>query len=873
MSHDILNPSETNIFAISVIIPTYNREKYIGECLDSLLEQSFQDFEVIVIDDCSIDNTVRVVESYSDKFGERLRIAKMEKNSGHPGEPRNKGISIARGEYIYCLDSDDTVTKTALEEMYTLGKEYDADVVYCEKYYMSEGIGQEFKNNIHLAKSRMQQPPFVDKPTLETDDLGERVETLLAGNYWMTVWLKLVKRELLTENNIQFPPLIGTEDDIWSTKVFLCSKRFLRVPNVCFIRRIHTEGISFSKYTTPEHLQRWLDVIIRSLKDLDNFMAGIEFFRENPQQRYKVLERSTNASLGNAFSEYIDESAVDLHNIFQERFGSYLGNDSVLISCLCAHVATQKRNIRNEQGSEQQFKQRVAEQESTIKHLRAKLDSMLFLPALGSDTPAISVIIPMYNMERYIGECLDSLLIQTFQDFEVIVVDDCSTDNSFFAVKNYSTRFNGRLKVTKTEENSGGGGVPRNVGLSLARGEYILFVDSDDFILGNTLEILYKAAKEYNADVVYTSAYYLLHRLNEIRVMRDGKGAQLLKEHLEDEPVLTVNEPHKLLRQLVFERAFNFAVMHFVRRDLLLQNKITFTKIFNGEDHLWVIQVCCHAERFLRVSTPFYFYRRYDAESISVKERLPSEQVSHWLSGFATWMKLLNELASKEQILTDTPAYCFAAAERNFEWCLNRTSNSRDKLSSENIYGILCNEFTDDPDGLTLSYLLSVIDQRGKDALELKQQIDEQNTKFLNLIADITARIDVELVPKIFGGDFQILSVSDDKANIQKPDWFQKNGIGYQIESHARKMDIVAKTTAAGKIRLNLRGLDVRSPEDKSKRVPHWIDYTSLVVNGKRVINTCVPTWHSKTYRYETAVSAGQEINIQVEWFPHKSGT
>ena len=76
--------------------------------------------------------------------------------------------------------------------------------------------------------------------------------------------------------------------------------------------------------------------------------------------------------------------------------------------------------------------------------------------------PAISVIIPMYNTEKYVGDCLNSLLEQTFQNFEVIIVDDCSTDNSVAVVENYRERFGGRLTLAHTEENSGGGGyVPR----------------------------------------------------------------------------------------------------------------------------------------------------------------------------------------------------------------------------------------------------------------------------------------------------------------------------------------------------------------------------------------------------------------------------
>ena len=82
----------------------------------------------------------------------------------------------------------------------------------------------------------------------------------------------------------------------------------------------------------------------------------------------------------------------------------------------------------------------------------------------------ISVVIPMYNAEKYIGDCLDSLLAQTFGDFEVIVVDDCSTDSSCAVVQSYAGKFGGRLKLARTEKNSGGGGyVPRNIGLNLSR--------------------------------------------------------------------------------------------------------------------------------------------------------------------------------------------------------------------------------------------------------------------------------------------------------------------------------------------------------------------------------------------------------------------
>ena len=94
----------------------------------------------------------------------------------------------------------------------------------------------------------------------------------------------------------------------------------------------------------------------------------------------------------------------------------------------------------------------------------------------------ISVIIAMYNTEKYIGECLESLLAQTFQEFEVILIDDCSTDNGNAVARSYTKKFNGRLKLVRLKKNSGNNGIPNNMGLALSRGEYVLFMDSDDTV-------------------------------------------------------------------------------------------------------------------------------------------------------------------------------------------------------------------------------------------------------------------------------------------------------------------------------------------------------------------------------------------------------
>ncbi len=134
-----------------------------------------------------------------------------------------------------------------------------------------------------------------------------------------------------------------------------------------------------------------------------------------------------------------------------------------------------------------------------------------------------------------------------------------------------------------------------------------------------------------------------------------------------------------------------------------------------------------------------------------------------------------------------------------------------------------------------------------------------------------TARLDIKLMST--EGDFQIFSISDDKAKVFKPDWFQKEGIGYFIQSSVGSLEIIVKATADGQIDLNLRGVKVKDPNDNSKIIPYWIDYTKLIVNGQVIFDTLTSAWLKKPYKHKINAKAEEEVKIQVEWLPHKNKT
>lgn len=752
---------------VSIIIPMYNAEKFIGEALDSLLAQTLENFEVLVVDDCSKDNSYKVVEKYIPKFNGRLKLLKMAKNSGAAPAPRNKGFLFSHGDYIFFMDSDDFLTKTALEEMYTLAKNYKADVVYCEKYYMSTGFGEDFVKNIHLADKLIQHKPFVDKPTFISENFADRLRELSDRKFWVTPWQRLVKREVITENQIVFPRIIGSDDVVWCFQVLFCAKRFLRVPNACYIRRMSEESFTQSSKKSPNrHIRQWGDITIRGLKFVNDFMDKVKFFCDNPSYRYEAFRILARATFSPIAPICENLQAKEIYDIFLTEFAKDTGENSVLVSFLCTRVCDQDKNFKKKQqelnrandtiketqyriakledekktaekeikrlkDAEQEYQSRIADLEGIIRRLQNTDEENSNLPATFESSkfsrPAISVIIPMYNAEEFIGECLDSLLMQTFQDFEVIVADDCSTDESLKIVESYAPKFDGRLQITQTNKNSGGGGyVPRNLGFNLARGEYVFFADADDFLLATALDTLYTLAKEYAVDIVYTSAHYQLDKPNDVFVLRDGKGKKLLKGGIEDRLIVN-EEPEKNLQMLIFDRGFTTPWSKLIRRDFLIKNEITFPEIAKAGDHIWTINLYCHAKSVLRLPVPLYFYRKYNTGSISRIKRSTSEQVSYWVSSFVEWLKTLHKLANKTDILKENPAYCYEASKRDFEWLSKCLTEELNKSTNEDIYDILYREFGkgNDLSDFAVPFLFTAIDTEKKNREDKSHTINK----------------------------------------------------------------------------------------------------------------------------------------------------
>ena len=326
--------------AVSVIIPMFNASQFVGQCLESLLAQTFQDFEVIIVDDCSTDSSAAVVESYAPKFDGRLALLQLDRNSGSGAVPRNTGLKFARGKFVYFIDADDMLTLTALEELYALAKNFNADVVCCERYYKASADLSE------IVVAAEEESNFVTRPTFESDDLSERVQKILRHDYWVTPWCKFIKRGLLVDGEISFPQCKIAEDDIWTYELVFCAKKFLRVPNIVYVWR-QSEDSMFRRNRSPQReIKFWVNPLLFGLKALDEFMSKLEFFRVNPQFRLAILDHFAHGRCLAQLSKVAAQvEPLELYETIRDSFKETFGNQNVLLAYLCTLACEQRKNL------------------------------------------------------------------------------------------------------------------------------------------------------------------------------------------------------------------------------------------------------------------------------------------------------------------------------------------------------------------------------------------------------------------------------------------------------------------------------------------------------------------------------------------------
>lgn len=322
-----------NIPAISVLIPVYNVEEYLEECVESILQQSHQDFEIILVDDFSSDNSRSICEKLKAKDS-RIRTIYHSHNKG-VSAARNTCLRAAIGKYIAFVDSDDLVKPDYLREMYEIAEKTDADVV-------ATG-GREYKLNDKGEWVEGIKIEIAKEPAFLTEDLTERLTIMAAFKLSPSVWSKLIRRSVIEENEICHFEAIQFEDVLFHFPLLYSAKKYVLTHHESYLYRQSADSIC--RGVTTEKTKKAIRSILGCMKSVDSYIEKMsDVYEGNIQLQYDTrfffakylfesyyLEISKGLSINDiliATYQVLDEEKVENTGLLMYLINIHLKNKS-----------------------------------------------------------------------------------------------------------------------------------------------------------------------------------------------------------------------------------------------------------------------------------------------------------------------------------------------------------------------------------------------------------------------------------------------------------------------------------------------------------------------------------------------------------------
>lgn len=287
---------------LSIIVPVYNVEDYIRPCLDSLINQTLKNIEIICVNDASPDNSLEILNEYAKKDS-RVKVINLSQNK-HQGGARNEGIKVSSAEWISFVDSDDFVDISMYELMYKKAIETCSDIVICDyyEYYSQNNI----KAGLCLPDSVLSQP----KPL--------RDRQMLFNTF--SVWQAIYRKKILTDNHLYFPEHLFYEDNAFVYVVHFLAEKISKVSKSLYYYRCSNVSVTrsynnynlFDRLTTADILKNNLirlglydankeeiDFLYTQLYYINTIYACITLFSPLPYSEFKKLKGSFHATLPN----------------------------------------------------------------------------------------------------------------------------------------------------------------------------------------------------------------------------------------------------------------------------------------------------------------------------------------------------------------------------------------------------------------------------------------------------------------------------------------------------------------------------------------------------------------------------------------------
>jgi glycosyltransferase involved in cell wall biosynthesis len=327
-------------FDVSVVIPLYNAEKFIRACVDSVLNQTLKNVEVVIVDDCSTDGSLALCrELYGNN--ERVRIFQQPKNGG-PGAARNRGVREAQGEYIAFLDSDDEMIPCNLERMFTTAKKYDADVLHNNQVRimvpMDDGkvpvemIGHQEDTFIHL----FDMGEMIKEVQVLPDELSARLAKWKEGELHWFMGNKMFRRKFILENNIVVPAIGLAEDAVFSVHCLMRAKNYVLMPGGWVLFRINPESLTRSVKTVNSVIKA-IDAQLEITRKLQQLSEDIPFLKDTANFNVvadTILDSMEVFSIRYGFQD-VGEEALRADKDFAAFFNDNFGDNAPYVEFLC----------------------------------------------------------------------------------------------------------------------------------------------------------------------------------------------------------------------------------------------------------------------------------------------------------------------------------------------------------------------------------------------------------------------------------------------------------------------------------------------------------------------------------------------------------
>lgn len=296
---------------ISIIIPCYNASKYLRQCIDSILNQTFKNYEIIFINDKSTDNTLDILQEYKNNSDADIKILENEYNSG-PSFTRNKGLSVATGNYIAFIDSDDYIEPQYLEVLYQLIKQYNTEISMCSLKYVTE--------DGELIKEATIEFLLEDKISIINKMISFGIEPAMCG--------KLISRKLINDNHISFE-YDGFEDTLFLFDIYCRIERTVCIRYSLYNYRQIETSISHNGLTKHCNYIRTFANLLSKVKN--RLEHKIKFNIHQKNMIYKYFLHLSLIMLSPVLKN-IDEEKLD--NMLDEELTKVFGDKTIYIKTM-----------------------------------------------------------------------------------------------------------------------------------------------------------------------------------------------------------------------------------------------------------------------------------------------------------------------------------------------------------------------------------------------------------------------------------------------------------------------------------------------------------------------------------------------------------